>query len=319
MQNKKNNLEFEMPLLELEKQLEEIVKSSQDSELDFTEEIDAIEKKIEKTKKEVYSDLTPWQKVQLSRHPTRPYSLDYIERIFSDFNELHGDRLFKNDSALIGGPADLNGRKVMVLGQQKGRNTEENLKRNFGCPNPEGYRKALRLMKMADRFSLPIISIIDTPGAFPGIGAEERHVAEAIAVNLREMASIKVPIVAVVIGEGGSGGALGVAVADRVVILENAYYSVISPEGCAAILWKDRAFASDAADALKLDAKQLLDLGIVDEILQEPIGGAHRDWDGMAKTLKDCLIRILDECSQDDDCTASRYRKFRSMGEYETS
>jgi len=318
MQNKKNNLEFEMPLLELEKQLEEIVKSSQDSELDFSEEINAIEKKIEKTKQEVYSDLTPWQKVQLSRHPTRPYSLDYIERIFSDFNELHGDRLFMNDSALIGGPADLNGRKVMVLGQQKGRNTEENLKRNFGCPNPEGYRKALRLMKMADRFSLPIISIIDTPGAFPGIGAEERHVAEAIAVNLREMASIKVPIVAVVIGEGGSGGALGVAVADRVVILENAYYSVISPEGCAAILWKDRAFASDAADALKLDAKQLLDLGIVDEILQEPIGGAHRDWDGMAKTLKDCLIRILDDCSQDDDCTTSRYRKFRAMGEYET-
>ena len=295
MQNKKNNLEFEMPLLELEKQLEEIVKSSQDSELDFTEEIDAIEKKIEKTKKEVYSDLTPWQKVQLSRHPTRPYSLDYIERIFSDFNELHGDRLFKNDSALIGGPADLNGRKVMILGQQKGRNTEENLKRNFGCPNPEGYRKALRLMKMADRFSLPIISIIDTPGAFPGIGAEERHVAEAIAVNLREMASIKVPIIAVVIGEGGSGGALGVAVADRVVILENAYYSVISPEGCASILWRNTKFSQVAAKTLKLTSYDCKKFKIIDDIIPEPYGGAHRHPLKQAEILKNKIINLIDE------------------------
>ena len=276
---KKHSLEFEKPLMDLEKQLDEIVKSSHDSDLDFSTEIKAIEKKIEHTKREVYSDLTPWQKVQLSRHPNRPYSIDYIERIFDDFEELHGDRSFMDDSAIVGGPASIDGQKVMIIAQQKGRNTEDNLKRNFGCPNPEGYRKALRLMKMANKFSIPIISIIDTPGAFPGIGAEERHVAEAIAVNLREMASLQVPIVAIVIGEGGSGGALGIAVANKVLILENAYYSVISPEGCAAILWKDRAFASNAAEALKLDASQLLKLGIVDEVIPEPIGGAHRDWD----------------------------------------
>jgi len=206
-QIKKHSLEFEKPLLDLEKQLEDLLQSSKDSDLDFSKEIKGIERKIEQTKREVYSDLTPWQKVQLSRHPNRPYALDYVERIFTGFEEFHGDRLFKDDAAIVGGVAELDGRKVMVIGQQKGRNTEENLKRNFGCPNPEGYRKALRLMKMADRFSLPIISIIDTPGAFPGIGAEERHVAEAIAVNLREMASLRVPIIALVIGEGGSGGA----------------------------------------------------------------------------------------------------------------
>ena len=258
MPKKKHSLEFEKPLLELEKQLDEILQSSQDTDLDFSQEIKAIEKKIELTKREVYSDLTSWQKVQLSRHPNRPFSLDYIERIFSDFQPLLGDRLFKEDAAIVGGPAVLNGQHVMVLGQQKGRNTEENLKRNFGCPSPEGYRKALRLMKMANRFSMPIVSFVDTPGAFPGIEAEERHIAEAIAVNLREMATFEVPIIAIVIGEGGSGGALGVAVADRVLILENAYYSVISPEGCAAILWKDRSFAENASEALKLDAEQLL-------------------------------------------------------------
>ena len=268
---KKHSLEFEKPLLDLEKQLEEIVKSSHDSDLDFSTEIKAIEKKIEQTKRLVYSDLTPWQKVQLSRHPNRPYSLDYIERIFNNFEELHGDRSFKDDLAIVGGVATFEGTSVMVIAQQKGRNTEDNLKRNFGCPNPEGYRKALRLMNLADKFGLPIISIVDTPGAFPGIGAEERHVAEAIAVNLREMASISVPIVALVIGEGGSGGALGIAVANKVLILENAYYSVISPEGCAAILWKDRAFSSNAAEALKLDASELLKLGIVDEVIPEPL------------------------------------------------
>ena len=261
---KKHSLEFEKPLLDLEKQLEEIVKSSHDSDLDFSTEIKAIEKKIEQTKRDVYSDLTPWQKVQLSRHPNRPYSIDYIERIFEDFEELHGDRSFMDDAAIVGGPATIDSQKVMVIAQQKGRNTTDNLKRNFGCPNPEGYRKALRLMKMGNKFGLPIISIVDTPGAFPGIGAEERHVAEAIAVNLREMAGFEVPIVSIVIGEGGSGGALGIAVANKVLILENAYYSVISPEGCAAILWKDRAFSSNAAESLKLDASQLLESGIVD-------------------------------------------------------
>jgi len=318
MQNKKHSLEFEKPLLDLERQLDDLMQSSQNTDLDFSDEIRGIEKKIELTKKEVYSDLTSWQKVQLSRHPNRPYALDYIQRVFVGFEELHGDRLFKEDAAIVGGPAELNGRKVMILGQQKGRNTEENLKRNFGCPNPEGYRKALRLMKMADRFQLPIISIIDTPGAFPGIGAEERHVAEAIAVNLREMASFRVPIIALVIGEGGSGGALGVAVANRVMILENAYYSVISPEGCAAILWKDRAFSADAAEALKLDANELLKLGIVDQILPEPTGGAHRSWDETAQTVANALVKELDSMSKTngEQLVSSRYDKFRKMGEF---
>ena len=318
MQNKKHSLEFEKPLLDLEKQLEDLVRSSKDSDLDFTNEIKAIEKKIEQTKRVVYADLSPWQKVQLSRHPNRPYALDYIEKIFTNFEELHGDRLFKDDAAIVGGPAELDGRKVMLIAQQKGRNTEENLKRNFGCPNPEGYRKALRLMKMADRFSLPVISIIDTPGAFPGSGAEERHVAEAIAVNLREMARLQVPILALVIGEGGSGGALGVAVADHIMILENAYYSVISPEGCAAILWKDRAYASNAAEALKLDAKQLLDLGIVDEVLDEPTGGAHRDWQLMSETISARLSRQLVRLEKSKDLPDRRYEKFRAMGRFDS-
>jgi len=315
---KKHSLEFEKPLLDLEKQLEEIVKSSHDSDLDFSTEIKAIEKKIEQTKRLVYSDLTPWQKVQLSRHPNRPYSLDYIERIFNNFEELHGDRSFKDDLAIVGGVATFEGTSVMVIAQQKGRNTEDNLKRNFGCPNPEGYRKALRLMNLADKFGLPIISIVDTPGAFPGIGAEERHVAEAIAVNLREMASISVPIVAIVIGEGGSGGALGIAVANKVLILENAYYSVISPEGCAAILWKDRAFSSNAAEALKLDASELLKLGIVDEVIPEPVGGAHRNWDSTAMSIRKTLASNLSELSDlgANEIVAQRYDKFRKMGEF---
>jgi acetyl-CoA carboxylase carboxyl transferase subunit alpha len=316
MQKYKNSLEFEKPLLDLEKQLEDLMKSSKDSDLDFSNEVKAIEAKIELTKRDIYADLSPWQKVQLSRHPNRPYTIDYIERVFTNFELLHGDRLYKEDEAIVGGPAEIDGRKVMVIGQQKGRNTEENLKRNFGCPNPEGYRKALRLMKMANRFSMPIISIIDTPGAFPGIGAEERHVAEAIAVNLKEMAALKVPIIAIVIGEGGSGGALGVAVADRVLILENAYYSVISPEGCAAILWKDRAFASDAAKALKLDANELLKLGIVDEVILEPVGGAHRDWDLMASGIRKVLLRDLKLLEKDNNLTENRYDKYRVMGQY---
>ena len=319
MQTKnKQSLDFEKPLLDLEKQLDDLMQSSKESDLDFSKEIQAIEQKIELTKREVYSNLTSWQKVQLSRHPNRPYSPDLISRIFENFEELHGDRLYKDDAAVLGGPAEIGGVKVMVIAQQKGRNTEENLKRNFGCPNPEGYRKALRLMKMAERFRLPIISIIDTPGAYPGIGAEERHVAEAIAVNLREMAAFTVPIIALVIGEGGSGGALGVAVADRVLILENAYYSVISPEGCAAILWKDRAFASNAAEALKLDANELLKLGIVDRILNEPPGGAHRDWDKTATTIRDTLVDELKELSKSDASKLpdSRYKKFREMGTF---
>ena len=319
MSKHKNSLEFEKPLLELEKQLDDLVTSSKNSDLDFSDEIQAIESKIELTKREVYADLSPWQKVQLSRHPNRPYTNDYIERVFTNFEPLHGDRLYKEDAAVIGGPAELDGKKVMILGQQKGRNTEENLNRNFGCPNPEGYRKALRLMKMAERFALPIISIIDTPGAFPGIGAEERHVAEAIAVNLKEMAALDVPIIALVIGEGGSGGALGVAVADRVLILENAYYSVISPEGCAAILWKDRAFASDAARALKLDANELLKLGIVDVVLPEPTGGAHRNWDEMANVIKSSLNSEIEALEKKGNLLSDRYEKYRGMGEFLTA
>ena len=318
MPTKKHSLDFEKPLMDLEKQLDDLLQSSQSSDLDFSQEIKAIEKKIDLTKREVYSDLSSWQKVQLSRHPNRPFSLDYIERIFSDFQPLHGDRLYKEDSAIVGGPAKLDGERIMILGQQKGRNTDENLKRNFGCPNPEGYRKALRLMRMASRFKMPVISFVDTPGAFPGIEAEERHVAEAIAVNLREMATLNTPIIVVVIGEGGSGGALGVAVADHVMILENAYYSVISPEGCAAILWKDRSFASRAAEALKLDGQQLLDLGVVDQILEEPTGGAHRNWDEMASTIKTSLVTAIHGLRKSNDLLSSRYNKFRRMGKFQT-
>ena len=314
MSVKKHSLDFEKPLLELEKQLEELLVSSQDSDLDFSKEIKAIEKKIDTTKREIYADLTPWQKVQLSRHPNRPYSLDYIDRIFEGFQILHGDRLYKEDASIVGGLAKINEHSVMVLGQQKGRNTDENLKRNFGCPNPEGYRKALRLMRMANRFKMPIISFVDTPGAFPGIEAEERHIAEVIAVNLREMATFEVPIIVCVIGEGGSGGALGVAVADYVIVLENAYYSVISPEGCAAILWKDRSFASDASVALKLDADELLNFGVADEILQEPTCGAHADWSAMADNVKSSLIKAIERLNKVPDLNERRYSKFRSIG-----
>ena len=258
----------------------------------------------------------PWQKIQISRHPNRPYTLDFVERVFDDFEQLHGDRTFGEDSAMVGGPAKLDGRSVMVVGQQKGRDTEENLKRNFGCPNPEGYRKALRLMKMAEKFSMPVVALVDTPGAYPGVGAEERHVAEAIAVNIKEMAALKVPVVAIVIGEGGSGGALGIAVADRVLIFENAYYSVISPEGCAAILWKDRKYASDAAGALRLSPQDLLELGVVDAILPEPLGGAHHDWDSAAESLREALRTALDELRGlvPEKLLENRYAKFRDMG-----
>ena len=249
--------------------------------------------KIDAKIQEVYNNLTSWQKVQISRHPQRPYALDYIENTFENFQELHGDRNFRDDPAIIGGTAKLDGKTVMVIGQQKGRDMKENILRNFGCPSPEGYRKALRLMKLADKFGLPIITLVDTPGAYPGVESEERHVAEAIAVNIRDMALIKVPILSAVIGEGGSGGALGVAVADKVLIFEFAYYSVISPEGCAAILWKDRAHAPDAAEALQLDAQNLIKLGVADEVLSEPLGGAHQNRKAAASTLKKHLLSNL--------------------------
>ena len=312
-------LEFEKPLRELEKQLIALQQVSDETKVDVSQEIKAIESKLELLKSNIYSDLSPWQRVQLCRHPKRPYSLDYIERIFTDFEELHGDRRFKDDQAIVAGTALLDSEPVMVIGQQKGRNTKDNLKRNFGCPNPEGYRKAMRLMEMAEKFNMPIITLVDTPGAYPGIGAEERHVAEAIAVNIRDMSTLKVPIVTIVIGEGGSGGALGIAVADSVMILENSYYSVISPEGCAAILWKDRAAAPQAAEALKFSPNNLKEFGVVDDIISEPAGGAHRDYDLAAKNLKkeikSNLIRLKKLSTK--SLLEKRYKKFRNMGVFE--
>lgn len=318
MEKRKFVLEFEKPLALLEEQLANLMKTAQEHNIDVSKETQSLEETIESTKKNIYKNLTPWQRVQLSRHPQRPYSLDYIHLIFEDFQELHGDRLFHDDQAIIGGTALLNGEPVMIIAEQKGRNTKENLMRNFGSPNPEGYRKALRLMKMAEKFSLPIISLVDTPGAYPGVGAEERHVAEAIAVNIREMSALKTPIIAIVIGEGGSGGALGIAVADSVFILENAYYSVISPESCATILWKDRSFAPTAAEALKLSANTLLDLNIVDKIIKEPLGGAQNNPPEAAKNLKKAILEDLKilKTKTPQDLLHARYQKYRKMGSF---
>lgn len=313
-------LDFERPLRTLEERLKSLQEGSVESEIDFADEIKAIEKKIEATKREIYGNLTAWQKVQLARHPRRPYALDYIEKIFDDFHELHGDRQYRDDEALIGGTAFFGDQPVMVLAQQKGRDTKEKVRRNFGMPHPEGYRKALRLMKLAERFKLPVFCLIDTPGAYPGLGSEERHVAEAIAVNLREMAVLEVPVIAIVIGEGGSGGALGIGVADRVLVMEHAYYSVISPEGCAAILWKDKKYAPEAAVALKMTAKDLVEMGIADEIVEEPLGGAHASVEeaignvahALRKNYQAIKARPITKLLDD------RYEKYRKMGEYET-
>src|SRR5436190_6771822 len=312
----KNQLDFEKPIIELQRKLDELKKHPEMHGLNFDEEVAQIEKKIAETRRQIYSNLTAWQRVQLARHPKRPFALDYCKTTFTDFSEIHGDRLFAEDRAMIGGFAKLGAHKVLVLGTQKGRDTKENIRRNFGSAHPEGYRKALRMMRMADKFGLPIITLIDTAGAYPGIGAEERHIAEAIAVNLREMMLFEVPIIAVVIGEGGSGGALGIGVADRVMILENAYYSVISPEGCAAILWKDRAAAEKAAAALKITARDLLELNLVDEIISEPLGGAHNDPKTTAESLKKHLLTNLATLQQLSvaDRMKQRYAKFRAHG-----
>ncbi|MDB6054298.1 MAG: acetyl-CoA carboxylase subunit alpha [Verrucomicrobiales bacterium] len=316
----KHQLEFEKPIMELEHKLEELKKLQlhHDLEMDIDKEIALMEGKLSETRKQIFSNLTPWQKVQLARHPKRPFALDYIQHAFTDFSEIHGDRLFGEDRAVVGGFARLGDERVMVIGTQKGRDTKENIKRNFGSAHPEGYRKALRLMKLADKFGLPIITLIDTAGAYPGIGAEERHIAEAIAVNLREMMLFEVPIIAIVIGEGGSGGALGIGVADRVIMLENAYYSVISPEGCAAILWKDRAAAPKAADALKITARDLLQLKLVDEVIQEPLGGAHNDLKATAASFKQSVCKSLKKISgmSVSDRLAARYQKFRAHGKF---
>jgi acetyl-CoA carboxylase carboxyl transferase subunit alpha len=311
-------LEFEKPLRELEKQLDALHQQTLENNIDMSKELATIEAKIESTKRDIYTHLTPWQRVQVARHPKRPYALDYVNALCVDFQELHGDRQFNDDRALVGGTAFFEGRAVMIIAQQKGRDTRENILRNFGMPQPEGYRKALRLMKLAEKFNLPVITFIDTPGAFPGVESEARHVSEAIAVNLREMAMLKVPSIAIIVGEGGSGGALGIGVTDRVLIFENAYYSVISPEGCAAILWKDRVHAPKAAEALKLNAANLKDLDVVEDVIPEPLGGAHNDPAAAAASLKKLLIKHLKDLSSKstEKLLDERYDRYRALGDY---
>jgi acetyl-CoA carboxylase carboxyl transferase subunit alpha len=312
-------LEFEKPIAELERQIEELRRLATQRSIDVRREIAPLEEKLVELRSEIYRNLTPFQRVQVARHQRRPYALDYINTVFTDFIELHGDRLYRDDPAIVGGTARLEGRSVVVIGQQKGRDTKENLKRNFGMPHPEGYRKALRLMQLAERFRVPIVTLIDTPGAYPGLGAEERGQAEAIARNLEVMATLKTPIVAVVIGEGGSGGALALGIADRVMMFENSIYSVISPEGCAAILWKDSSQRERAAEALKLTAPDLLGLGVIDEIIAEPVGGAHADPDGAAVALAEALTRNIDELVPlgTEELVAARAQKFLRMGKFE--
>jgi acetyl-CoA carboxylase carboxyl transferase subunit alpha len=311
-------LDFEKPILELQRRLEEIREHSGRHDVDLDSEVEAMEAKINATRREIYENLTAWQRVQIARHVQRPFAFDYIERCFTDWVELHGDRLYADDKAMPSGLAKLASQACVVITHQKGRNTKENVMRNFGCAHPEGYRKALRLMRLAEKFGMPIISLIDTPGAFPGVGSEERHIAEAIAVNLREMTQLRVPILAAVIGEGGSGGALGIGVADHVMILENAYYSVISPEACSAILWRDRRHAAEAAEALKLTAADLLRLGVVDEVVPEPQGGAHRDYDLAAANLGAALRKNLNILQQlpTEQLLKKRYKKFRELGNF---
>src|SRR3989338_4040992 len=309
-------LDFEKPIVELEKKIQELKNYVSDKRIDLSSEVRRLEDKLEHLKKDTYSNLSAWQKVQIARHPQRPYSLDYISLLMTDFVELHGDRLFADDKAMICGFAKLDKEKIAVIGHQKGRDTKENLKRNFGCAHPEGYRKALRVMQLAQSFNLPVAIFIDTPGAYPGIGAEERGQSQAIALNLREMARIATPIISIVIGEGGSGGALGVGIADKVGVLENSYYSVISPEGCAAILWKEGSKAPEAAEVLRLTAQDLLKTGIIDEIIPEPMGGAHRDPQKSAENIKETLTRNFKELKtlNKDELLKLRYKKFRSIG-----
>ncbi len=309
-------LPFERPVVELEKRILELKESNQQG-IDLTGEIRSAEKKLEKALKEIFDHLTPWQRVQVARHPLRPYTLDYINYLTEDFIELHGDRYFSDDRAIVAGFAKWRGKeRVAVVGHQKGRDTKENLFRSFGSAHPEGYRRALRVMKLAEKFSLPVLSFVDTPGAYPGIGAEERGQAEAIAVNLMEMAELATPIVVMVIGEGGSGGALGIGVGDRVYVLENSYYSVISPEGCAAILWKENSKAPEAAQALRLTARDLLELGLIDGIVSEPLGGAHRDFDETAGNVQRVIDKALEELKEipPKELIEKRYQKFRQMG-----
>lgn len=309
-------LEFEKPLIELEEKLAEL-KGLGDT-IDMAEGISRFEERIENARAEIFSNLSRWQKAQIARHINRPFTLDYLRLIFTDFTELHGDRLFGDDHAIVAGLAKFEGTPVMVIGHQKGRDTKEKVYRNFGMPNPEGYRKALRLMEMAERFNLPIITFVDTPGAFPGIGAEERGQAEAIARNLREMAQFKVPIIVIITGEGGSGGALAIAVGDRIIMLEHSVYAVISPEGCAAILWSDGTKGAQAAESLKLTANDIIKLGVIDEIVNEPLGGAHRDHEATAEAIREAIRRNLTDltCIPADNLVKQRYDKFRKMSQF---
>jgi len=313
----KFTLEFEKPLKDLQEKIVKMEAFSKDNNVDMTEQIADLNKQMDKMKVEIFENLSPWERVSLARHPQRPYSLDYIKKITTDFMELKGDRLYGNDEAIIGGFAKLDGEPIMILAHQKGRDLQERNKRNFGMAHPEGYRKALRLMKLAEKARTPILCIIDTPGAYPGVASEERHVGEAIAVNLREMFKITVPIICVVIGEGGSGGALGIGCGNKVLIMENAYYSVISPEGCAGIIWKDGTRAAEAAEAMKITAKHLMELSVVDGVIKEPIGGAHKDHDEAAKLFKEALsgqLKELQKLSQ-EEILNQRYERFRALGE----
>ncbi|MBC2855882.1 MAG: acetyl-CoA carboxylase carboxyltransferase subunit alpha [Cetobacterium sp.] len=311
-------MEFEKEILDIEKKINELKKFSQEKNIDLNGEINKLIEEREKKIEEIYCNLSDWDRVHIARHPDRPYTMDYIENMTDNFIELHGDRLFKDDPAIIGGLCKIDGKRVMVVGNQKGRTTDEKIHRNFGMANPEGYRKSLRLFKMAERFNIPIVTFIDTPGAYPGIEAEEHGQGEAIARNLLEMAGIKVPIISIVIGEGGSGGALALGVADKVYMMENAVYSVISPEGCAAILFKDSTKAAEAAESLKISAKNLLDLEVIDEIVKEPLGGAHRDHICSANNLKSIILSSISllEKIDVDTLLKNRYNKFRKMGKY---
>ncbi len=313
------SLDFERPIIELQKKIEEMKSISSREGVNLDNEIKSLELKLNKLKAEIYSKLTRWQRVMVARHPKRPYTLDYLERIAVNFIELHGDRNFRDDPAVVTGFATIGSYKVVVIGQQKGHDASENIKRNFGMMHPEGYRKALRIMKLGEKFSLPVVIFIDTPGAYPGIGAEERGQAEAIARNIREMARLRTPIVIVIIGEGASGGALGIGIGDVILMLENAWYSVISPEGCAAILFRDAKAAPQSAETLKVTAPDLLELGVIDEIIPEPPGGAHSDYDAIAQVVKSAILKWLDKLTKipPEELVKRRIAKYRKMGVYE--
>jgi acetyl-CoA carboxylase carboxyl transferase subunit alpha len=316
MKGQSTHLDFERDMVEIQTQIDKLLDLADRRGIDVSDEVEVLRARLEELKEETYDNLSPMDQVQVARHPRRPFTLDYVERICTDWVELHGDRGFRDDEAIVGGWARLNGRSIMVVGHQKGRDMKENLRRNFGMPHPEGYRKALRLMRQAEKFGRPVVTFIDTPGAYPGIGSEERGIGEAIAFNLREMARLRVPIVSAVIGEGMSGGALGIGVTDRILMLEHSIYSVISPEGCAAILWRSADFREEAARALKLTAEDLLELRVCDEVVPEPPGGAHSDWNSAAELLRDALDRTLGELERlpVETLLEARWAKYDAIG-----